>query len=190
MSADLCTLARVLLAPLFAWLLAGTDGATTSVPLVVFAVAVASDVADGRLARAHGHPSPAGRLFDHGADVFFVLPALVVLASTGRVPLLLPCAVAVAFALYGLDGWRRGHEGARVLLAPSPLGTVTGVGNYAVAGVAAASLALGARAAAPALFAAGLAAATLNVLCAVDRVQRLLRVPRALATGEPAPRPG
>jgi len=174
-AADLCTLLRMLLAPLFACEIVAAEAAPSVVPLAIYALAVLTDVADGRLARAGGRVSPAGRLFDHGADALLLFPALGVLAHGGRVPALLPCAAVLAFALYCGDGWRRGRVSCTIVLEPNRSGTAAGVANYAVAGAAAGALWLGTSPLDRAVYAAALAAGALNAAAALERVQGLLQ---------------
>jgi len=185
-AAHLCTLLRVLLAPIFAWTIgAPLPGAT---PLVLYVTAVVSDVADGRLARASGRASPRGRLFDHAADVVFLLPALVVLGRAARVPFVLPCAVALAFGLYCVDGWRRGRDSRTISLVPSRSGTAAGVANYAVAGLAAIADWHRSSPLDGIVYAAALAAVAVNLAAALERVQSLLRSeasPRTIAPSAP-----
>ena len=174
-AADLCTLLRMILAPLFACEIAAAEVAPSVVPLAIYALAILSDVADGRLARAGGRVSPAGRLFDHAADAFFLFPALGVLARAGRVPAVLPCAAVIAFALYCSDGWRRGRASRTIVLVPGRSGTAAGVVNYAVTGAAAGALWLGTSRLDRAVYAAALAAGALNAAAALERVQVLLQ---------------
>jgi phosphatidylglycerophosphate synthase len=70
---------------------------------VVFWLAVASDLVDGRIARARGETSAFGGLLDHGSDAIFVVSGLVALAIAGQAPWLLPLFVAAAFTQYVLD---------------------------------------------------------------------------------------
>ncbi|MFI5316283.1 MAG: CDP-alcohol phosphatidyltransferase family protein, partial [Myxococcota bacterium] len=87
-------------------------------------VAIASDLADGPLARARGTASAVGRALDHGADFAFVDAGLFAAARAGAVPWLLPALVAVAFAQYVADSYwlRRAGE-----LRMSGLGRWNGV---------------------------------------------------------------
>jgi len=161
----------------FAWTLATAgDGAVT--PFVVCLTAVVTDFLDGRLARASGRASDARRIFDHGADILFLLPGLTTLAWARRVPTLLPAAAALAFALYAADGWRRAR-GAGLDLQPSRAGAAAGVANYAVAMLASGALWLRVGALARLAYGAGLAAAALNLAAAIDR----MRQPRPTAPG-------
>lgn len=177
-AADACTWLRVILAPVFVWLLARAAGHPGSAPFAVCVLAVATDFADGRLARASGRASDARRIFDHGADILFLLPGLAMLARLRSVPALLPWAAAVAFALYALDGWRRAR-GAGFDLAPSRSGAAAGVANYAVALLATGALWLQSGGLASVAYAAGVAATALNAAAAIERVQTLAVPTRA-----------
>ena len=70
---------------------------------VLFWFAVASDVVDGRLARARNETSAFGGLLDHASDATFVTLGQLALAAAGRVPLLLPILIVAAFLQYVLD---------------------------------------------------------------------------------------
>jgi phosphatidylglycerophosphate synthase len=70
---------------------------------ILFWVAVATDFADGRLARARGETSPLGGLLDHATDASFVTLGLTALTQRGLAPALLPVLVATAFVQYVLD---------------------------------------------------------------------------------------
>ena len=70
---------------------------------VLFWLAVATDMADGRLARARGEVSAFGGLLDHAADASFVTLGLAALAMREVVPWALPLLVAAAFLQYVLD---------------------------------------------------------------------------------------
>lgn len=182
-TADLCTLLRIALAPVFAWVVAVAHHAASPGPLAVYAVAALSDFVDGRLARAAGTGTARGRLFDHGADALFLFPTLAVLAAVGRISPLLPLAATMAFALYLVDGWRRGGTLAAVELAPSHFGAAAGVLNYVVTGLAAGALWVGPSGLDAVLRVVALGVAALNVAAAVERA------PRLLAAGTPASAP-
>jgi len=173
MVADACTWLRILLAPIFAWVLADAAGGIGGTAFALCLVAVVTDFADGRLARASGRASDTRRIFDHGADIVFLLPGLAMLARSHRVPVVLPYAAALAFGLYVVDGWRRAH-GRGFDLAPSRPGAAAGVANYAVALLATGALWLGSRPLATGAYAAGIAASALNLAAAFDRVQSML----------------
>ena len=173
--ADALTWLRILLAPLFAMALA-TGGGGRAFALCV--LAVVTDFADGRLARASGRASDARRIFDHGADILFLLPGLAVLARLRRVPVVLPWVAGLAFALYALDGWRRAR-GRGFALTPSRPGAAAGIANYAVALLATGAVWLATTPLATTAYAAGIAASALNLAAALDRVQTMLAADEA-----------
>ncbi len=102
------TLLRLISAPFFACaLIGGSIEAACS----LFWLAVATDMADGRLARARGEVSAFGGLLDHATDASFVTLGLAALAVRGIVPWALPILVAAAFVQYVLDSKSlAGHE--------------------------------------------------------------------------------
>jgi phosphatidylglycerophosphate synthase len=69
---------------------------------LVFGVAVATDVADGRIARRRAEASPLGGVLDHAVDAIFVTAGTAALASQGALPRLLPVLIAAAFVQYAL----------------------------------------------------------------------------------------
>ena len=73
------------------------------VACLLFWLAVATDLVDGRIARARGESSTFGGLLDHASDALFVTTGLAALAVGGRIPFVLPVLVAVAFFQYVLD---------------------------------------------------------------------------------------
>ena len=98
--ANALSLARLAIAPaLAAAILAGHAALAT----VLFALAVASDFADGAVARRYGESSPLGGLLDHAVDATFCVVGLAAHAATGAVPWPLPLLVAIAFVQYALD---------------------------------------------------------------------------------------
>ena len=100
--------------------------------MLVFALAVITDVLDGRVARARNEASALGGLFDHSVDAVFVASSLAVLASQERLPGVLPVLVLLAFAQYTLDS--KALRGAA--LRTSRLGRNNGIGYYVLLGVA------------------------------------------------------
>jgi phosphatidylglycerophosphate synthase len=118
-AANAITGARVVLTP---WLVheivrgpaAGDWGA-----IALFAVIALTDCADGWVARRLGTGTRAGRWFDHGADICFVLSALSAYTIVGVAPWWVAAAAAGSFAAYLADphgtpgGWdnRVGHAG-------------------------------------------------------------------------------
>jgi CDP-diacylglycerol---glycerol-3-phosphate 3-phosphatidyltransferase len=101
--ADQLTLARALAVPfvvaLFALDFHGHNWWATG----VFAVAMATDWFDGRVARRRGHTSPLGGLLDPIADKILVLSVLIVLIEQGVFPAWMVAAiVAREFLVSGL----------------------------------------------------------------------------------------
>ena len=120
--ANLLSLLRLLMAVPFALLVARADLPWLAATL--FCVAIASDLADGPIARARGTASGVGRALDHFADFSFVDLGLFAAASRGVVPWLLPLLVALAFAQYVVDSYWLHRAGQ---LRMSALGRWNGV---------------------------------------------------------------
>lgn len=98
---------------------------------LLFAVAVATDLADGRVARRRGEASALGGLLDHSTDASFVSLGLGALAFLGVVPVVLPVLVAAAFVQYTLDS--RAIEGRP--LRASRLGRWNGIAYFVLLGI-------------------------------------------------------
>lgn len=118
---------RLLAAPLCA--VAIVEGAATGAVLF-FALAVVTDLADGRLARRRGEESALGGLLDHATDATFVSLGLAALAYLGAVPVLLPILVALAFVQYMLDSKTLGGRPLRA----SWLGRWNGIAYFVLLG--------------------------------------------------------
>jgi phosphatidylglycerophosphate synthase len=71
--------------------------------VLLFWVAVATDLLDGRVARRFGESSALGGFLDHVTDAAFVSLGLAALVLRGEAPWLLPVLVALAFLQYTLD---------------------------------------------------------------------------------------
>ena len=99
--------------------------------LAVFALAVATDVADGIVARRFEEQSGFGRLFDHAADAAFVTGGAAALAHAGILPPLLPTLIAVSFFQYALDAKVTKASGPR----PSSLGRWNGIAYYVIVAI-------------------------------------------------------
>ena len=98
--ANLFTLLRLAAAPCLA--LAVGRGATWAAG-VLFWSAVASDFADGRIARRRGEASSLGGLLDHATDATFVSLGLFAFAWKDVMSVLLPILIVLAFAQYTVD---------------------------------------------------------------------------------------
>lgn len=122
------TLVRLAIAPALAAAIA-----TGRAPLAtaLFFAAVATDFADGAVARRYGETTPLGGVLDHAVDATLCVLGLGALASVGAVPWTLAPLVAIAFAQYALDS--KTHLG-RPLVA-SQLGRWNGIAYYVLVAV-------------------------------------------------------
>lgn len=127
---------RVVCIPVFVLLAqtaAGHGAAYGWIAGLVFAVAAASDVIDGRLARRAGTASNGGRFFDHFADIGFILGALACYVHLGLAPWWVPASIALSFAFYLVDSLRRTARAPSLI--GSRLGHLGGIANYVLIGV-------------------------------------------------------
>ena len=143
----------------------GVHGTRPWLAGVLVGIAIVTDAVDGPLARRAGEPTRHGALLDNLADIAVVLTASATGAGLGLVPWVAPAAMAVAFALY-LAASGRVAAGWRP--ARSRLGHAAGVCNYALA--VAVALAVAAPALRPAVRAAGLLVAAVDVVAALARL--------------------
>ena len=125
--ANLLSITRLLLSVPLALLVAQSSWPSAVLAATLVCVAIATDIADGRLARARGTASALGRVLDHGADFSFVNGGLAAAAGTGALPWLLPALVAVAFLQYVVDSYwlHRARE-----LRMSALGRWNGIAYF------------------------------------------------------------
>ena len=122
--ANVLTAVRLLLALPFAGCMVVADARHAAWAAGILAAAIVSDFVDGVIARRLATASAAGRLFDHTADVLFVMSGLVAGAVRGVFPWVLPLLVGAAFAQYVIDSYvvDRARE-----LRPSRLGRYNGI---------------------------------------------------------------
>lgn len=86
---NLITIVRILLAPLFVWMLLadnGADGALRWWAAILFILAIATDGVDGAIARGRGLVTELGKLLDPIADKILVGGALISLSILGELP--------------------------------------------------------------------------------------------------------
>ena len=126
--ANVLTAARLVAAPAAGWFTAGEQWLAA---LLLWALAIVTDVFDGILARRFGAASSGGGLFDHGTDCAFVTFTLGGLASAGWVPWLLPALIPLAFVQYVLDSRALAGQPLRT----NRIGKSNGIGYFALAGV-------------------------------------------------------
>jgi cardiolipin synthase len=93
------TIARILLIPVYVWLITTCDGGRSWPAAIVFGVAGVSDQIDGYLARRWHVESPFGKIADPLADRLMIDAAVILLIHAGRLPwlaLLIPARDLVA----------------------------------------------------------------------------------------------
>ena len=73
--------------------------------LIAWVVALATDFADGPIARNRGTVSALSGAFDHTSDFLFVVSGLFAGAFRGVFPWILPICIAAAFAQYVIDSY-------------------------------------------------------------------------------------
>jgi phosphatidylglycerophosphate synthase len=142
----------------------------------LFWLAVASDIVDGRLARARGESSAFGGLLDHTSDATFVTLGQMALVKAGCVPILLPILIVAAFLQYGFD--------SRVLagreLRASYLGRWNGVLYFVPPGVIVTREALGlALPPDPIVFVFGWVLVISTLISMIDRLTSAISARRA-----------
>jgi len=134
-AANAITALRVAATPLFVLaILESRRGGPAWPAVVLYVLAVASDLTDGRVARRWSAESRRGRLLDHFADIGFLLGALGGYAAIGFVPWYVPLSVAASFAFYVADSWL-GSGQPRLHLAGSRIGHMAGIANWVVVGI-------------------------------------------------------
>lgn len=104
---NLITIARILLVPVFVWMLAadaGADGALRWAAAALFVVAIATDSLDGHLARSRGLVTDLGKLLDPIADKLLTGAAFVMLAVLGELPWWV--TVPILVREWGITVWR------------------------------------------------------------------------------------
>ena len=99
--------------------------------LALFVIAVATDLADGLVARSYGEASAWGGVFDHASDATFASFGVFAVALQGEAPLILPFLIAAAFVQYLLDS--RAVQGAA--LRASLLGRYNGIAYFVLLGI-------------------------------------------------------
>jgi phosphatidylglycerophosphate synthase len=93
----------------------------------LYCIVLASDLADGRIARQRQQVSSLGTLLDHGSDAVFVTGLCAAGAWLGLLPLPLPFLIAAAFIQYSLDSRGNAPRGSR-------LGRWNGIAYYVIVG--------------------------------------------------------
>lgn len=126
--ANALTALRLLAAPALA---AAICAEQPGMGLFWFGLAVATDFADGWVARRYQEASPLGGLVDHSVDATFVTVGTATYAMLGVLPLALPPLIVAAFLQYAIDS----RAGATRSLRASSLGRWNGIAYYVVVAV-------------------------------------------------------
>jgi CDP-diacylglycerol--glycerol-3-phosphate 3-phosphatidyltransferase len=122
--ANALTAVRLVLAVPFAVLMASGSARHAALAALTLALAIATDLLDGPVARSRGTATAAGGAFDHTADCLFVTSGLAAGAVRGVFPWILPVLVAAAFVQYVVDSY---VIHGRPTLRPSRLGRWNGI---------------------------------------------------------------
>jgi len=134
--ANALTAVRLTIALPLAIALAGPERLAPGVVAILIIVAIATDFLDGAVARRQGTASPAGMLFDHSTDCFFVTSGLAGAAIAGSITPILPALIPFAFGQYVVDSyvWHRQRQ-----LRASSLGRWNGIFYFVPIALVAAS---------------------------------------------------
>src|SRR5215469_17613051 len=178
--ANALTALRLLLVVPFALFMAKGDVRSAAVALIVWAVALTTDLLDGPIARRRGTVTACSGTFDHTTDFLFVTSGLFAGAVRGAFPWILPVLIVAAFSQYVIDSYWI-HRQSK--LRGSKLGRYNGM-LYFVPTAMETIIRLGAHRLQPLLtiLVWGLVVSTL-----VSMGQRLMlsRLPEHLPTGSP-----
>jgi phosphatidylglycerophosphate synthase len=122
--ANALTAVRLLLVFPFAFLMTKGDAHSALLALLVMVIALATDFADGPIARSRGTVSAFSGTFDHTTDFLFVTSGLFAGASRGAFPWILPVLIVAAFSQYVIGSyWGNRRSGLR----KSNLGRYNGI---------------------------------------------------------------
>jgi phosphatidylglycerophosphate synthase len=122
--ANALTAIRLLLVAPFAFFMAKGDAHSAVLALITWVVALATDFADGPIARHTGTVSALSGAFDHTSDFLFVVSGLYAGAFRSVFPWILPICITAAFAQYVIDSYWI-HR--RIKLRGSKLGRYNGM---------------------------------------------------------------
>src|SRR5438309_385867 len=122
--ANALTAIRLLLVVPFAFFMAEGDKHSAVWALIAWVLALATDFADGPIARRRGTVSALSGSFDHTSDFLFVTSGIFAGASRGAFPWILPLCITAAFAQYVIDSYWIHRE---IKLRGSKLGRYNGM---------------------------------------------------------------
>ena len=139
--ANALTALRLLLVIPFALLMARSDQRSAVFALIVWIVALATDFADGPIARRRGTVTSLSGALDHTSDFLFVVSGIFAGAARNAFPWILPLCITAAFAQYAIDSYWLHRQ---IKFRGSKLGRYNGM-LYFVPPVAEIMIRLGAR---------------------------------------------
>lgn len=112
--ANALTAIRLLLVLPFAFFMAKEGAHSAALALIIWSVALASDLLDGPVARRRGTVTSFSGTFDHTTDFLFVTSGIFAGAYRGAFPWILPILIVAAFAQYFIDSyWIHRHAKLR-----------------------------------------------------------------------------
>ena len=122
--ANALTAVRLLLVFPFAFFMTKGDSRSATIALVLWMLALITDILDGPVARRRGTVTSLSGTFDHTTDFLFVTSGIFAGATRGAFPWILPILITVAFAQYVLDSY---WVHRRTKLRGSKLGRYNGI---------------------------------------------------------------
>jgi phosphatidylglycerophosphate synthase len=99
--------------------------------VLILCIAIATDFADGHIARLRNQTSALGGLLDHSSDAFFIASLLLALSLHGWIPAILPILVVLAFLQYTFDSKALSGQPLRT----SSLGRYNGIAYFVMGGI-------------------------------------------------------
>ena len=112
--ANALTAVRFLLVLPFAFFMAKADKSSAIFALVMWVVALITDLVDGPIARRRRTVTAISGAFDHTSDFLFVTSGMFAGALRGAFPWVLPSLITAAFAQYVIDSyWVHRHAKLR-----------------------------------------------------------------------------
>lgn len=112
--ANTLTAIRLSLVALFAFFMAKADVHSAIYALIVWGLALTTDILDGPIARRRGTVTAFSGTLDHTSDFLFVTSGMFAGAYRGAFPWILPVLIVAAFSQYAIDSyWIHKHGGLR-----------------------------------------------------------------------------
>jgi|TARA_B110000977_G_scaffold135337_1_gene172177 CDP-diacylglycerol--glycerol-3-phosphate 3-phosphatidyltransferase len=167
--ANLLTFSRFLIAPYLVWLILSEDWWLAALAL---AIAILSDIFDGKIARKMNQATAFGGLFDHATDAIFVSAAAWALAQLGLINGFLWVLILLAFAQYTLDSKALSGQ----VLRSSKLGRYNGIAYFVLICICVGCQCLTLQMLNPALIWAAWALVATSLLSMGDRLYSLVRL--------------